>query len=96
MTERELLSEMYPKAIDEIMFADDPQQEGGIMKQEELSVSQAQGLIAATAQTWRRWLRDGEFPNAYKRGGGRSCRWMIPLGDIDAFKRRYGVRMATN
>ena len=51
-----------------------------------LTVQEMAARRGVSERAVQRWIRDGHFPNAYKRGPGRNSQWCIPLTDIVEFE----------
>lgn len=52
----------------------------------DLSVDGAAQRSGMSRETIRRYLKDGLFPNAYKRGAFTTSPWRIPAADVDAYR----------
>jgi excisionase family DNA binding protein len=57
------------------------------MTEPELTVEEVATNLRLSQQTVRRWLRRGDFPNAYRLGGTKAG-WRIPQADVEALKKR--------
>ncbi len=62
-----------------------------------LSVAQVAEQLDVHETSIQRWIREGHFPNARKKGPGKTSAYVVPDTDIDAFleARRQQVQ-ATN
>lgn len=54
-----------------------------------VSIAEAALRLDVSAETIRRWIHEGEFPNAYKkRPTAKNSAFVIPLSDITNFEAR--------
>jgi excisionase family DNA binding protein len=47
--------------------------------------------MQVSKRTMLRWLKAGQFPNAFKIGDGKTSHWRIPRSDVEDFKTRHKI-----
>lgn len=52
-----------------------------------LSVTEVAGRLQVTTRTITRWILEGRFPSAHKRGAGVTSPYCIAEDDVENFRR---------
>lgn len=56
--------------------------------EEELNTREVAKRLGVSPATVVRWLAQGHFPNARRRGPARNSPWRIPIQDAEELERR--------
>jgi len=64
-----------------------------VMSNQYLTPNQAAKRIGVAGKTIRRWIHEGEFPNAYRLSSRPKSPYRIPIEDIEAYEARRVVKV---
>jgi excisionase family DNA binding protein len=61
-----------------------------------LSTDDVADRLGVDRATVARWIRKGQFPNAFKKGPAINSPYVIPESDVDAFVKSLKTQKATD
>jgi len=67
-----------------------------VQPEKTLTIAQVAKRMECSETTVSRWTLAGNFPNAFKRGTGKTSPYRIPVSDVEAFEKRLRQGTPTN